>query len=504
MPWSPEPPEEGANRTESSKPLPTQGPPPSAKGSIRKTSIPHWLKTLLHHLRIAFDAWKEDRKQTPPPLPKGRDVEFLPAVLEIQHAPPSPIGRAIIWTLMLCFTVAVIWAALGHIDIVAVAKGRIVPGGYTKTIQSLESGIVTAIHVHNGQPVKQGDPLIELDPTVSAADRDRIQNQYRAVQVDIARLQALLNGRTQLKSSKDADPAYVAVQQQLLREQYREFQARLEAAKHIVAQRQAAILATEADIHRLEQIVPIVSHRAESFRQLYAEGHGSRLEADETERERIEQVQQLAAARQRLIQEQAALVEAEQNLEATIAEFHKTTQAQLAELETQSQALRQELVKATHTDQRQRLAAPVNGTVQQLTVHTIGGVVTPAQPLLVIVPDQDRLEVEAWVENQDVGFVDPGQSVEIKVDAFPFTRYGIIDGEILSLAKDSMLVENIGYVYAARVAMARTTIRVENGREVNLTPGMDVAVEIKTGQRRLIEFLLSPVLKALEETGRER
>ena len=187
-----------------------------------------------------------------------------------------------------------------------------------------------------------------------------------------------------------------------------------------------------------------------------------------------------------------------------MAEFHKTTQSQLAEIETSAQALRHELVKATHADQRQRLTAPVDGTVQQLDVHTIGGVVTPAQPLMVIVPEENRLEVEAWVENKDIGFVDAGQSAEIKVDAFPFTRYGIIDGEIVSLSKDSMLIEEVGYVYAARVKMAKTIMQVENGRIVNLSPGMDVAVEIKTGKRRLIEFLLSPVLKAVGESGRER
>lgn len=465
---------------------------------------PNWLRTFFHHLRVALDAWREDRKQKAPPLPQGREVEFLPAVLEIQHAPPSPIGRAITWTLMIGFTVGVLWACFGKIDIVAVAKGRIVPGGHTKTIQPLESGIVTVIHVHNGQPVKQGDVLIELDPTVSAADRDRIQNEYRAAQVDIARLRALMRNRETLAPPKDAEPEYVVLQQRLLREQLHEFQSRLEAAKRIVAQRQASIKGIEADLSRLEQIIPIVTHRAESFRRLYAEGHGSQLEADETERERIEQVQQFEAGKQRLIQEQAALSEAEQNQAVTVAEFHKTTQAQLAELETQTRTLRQELVKATHTDQRQRLTAPVDGTVQQLEVHTVGGVVTPAQPLMAIVPGQDRLEVEAWVANQDIGFVAPGQNAEIKVDAFPFTRYGAIDGKIVSLAKDSMLIEDVGYVYAARVSMAKTHIRVENGRIVELTPGMDVAVEIRTGERRLIEFLLSPVLKALKESGRER
>ncbi len=470
----------------------------------RRFGPPGWARTFFRHLAVIRDAWRAERAEKNPLVPRGREVEFLPAVLEIQHAPPSPIGRAIAWTIVLLFTAAVVWAGVGKIDIVAVARGRIVPGGYTKTIQPLESGIVTVIHVHNGQPVKRGDVLIELDPTVSGADRERIGNDYRAAQTDVARLQALMRGSETLAPPEDADPAYVALQQRLLRDQLGEFRARLAAADGNVAQRRSAIEAIKADLSRLEQIVPIVTRRAESFRDLYTQGHGSRLEADETERERIERVQELAAGRERLAQEGSALAEAEKNREAIGAEFHKTIQSQLAEIETRAQALRQELVKATHADQRQRLVAPVDGTVQQLAVHTVGGVVTPAQPLMVVVPDEDRLEVEAWVENKDIGFVDAGQLAEIKVDAFPFTRYGIIDGEIVSLSKDSILIEEVGYVYAARVKMAKTEMPVENGKIVNLSPGMDVAVEIKTGERRLIEFLLSPVLKAVGESGRER
>lgn len=470
----------------------------------RRFGLPGWLRTCFRHLAVIRDAWRADRAAKTPLVPQGREVEFLPAVLEIQHAPPSPIGRAIAWTIVLLFTAAVVWAGVGKIDIVAVARGRIVPGGHTKTVQPLESGIVTVIHVRNGQTVKRGDVLIELDPTVSGADRERIDNDYRAAQTDVARLKALMLGGETLAPPEGADPAYVALQQRLLRDQLGEFRARLAAAAGNVAQRRSAGEAIKADLSRLEQIVPIVTRRAESFRDLYTQGHGSRLEADETERERIERVQELAAGRERLAQEGSAQAEAEKNREAIGAEFHKTIQSQLAEIETRAQALRQELIKATHADQRQRLVAPVDGTVQQLAVHTVGGVVTPAQPLMVVVPDEDRLEVEAWVENKDVGFVDAGQLAEIKVDAFPFTRYGLIDGEIVTLSKDSILIEEVGYVYAARVKMAKTEIPVENGRTVNLSPGMDVAVEIKTGERRLIEFLLSPVLKAVGESGRER
>ena len=241
-------------------------------------------------------------------------------------------------------------------------------------------------------------------------------------------------------------------------------------------------------ILRLVQVVPIVTERAQAYKTLKDGGHASLLEYTETERERIERVQELAGARQRLTLERAAIAEARSNLQAITAEFAKLTRTELAQAETRALALSKELVKATHTGQRQRLTAPVDGTVQQLAVHTVGGVVTPAQPLLVVVPDEDQLEVEAWVENKDIGFVDAGQPVEIKVDAFPFTRYGMIEGEVVTLSKDAVQLEDVGYVFAARARMDKAQIAVENGKVVNLTPGMTVAVEIRTGEKRLIEY----------------
>ena len=463
-----------------------------------------WLGGIGRHWEVWRSAWREE--QTAPRLagPQGQEVEFLPAVLEIQLAPPSPLGRIISWTILALFTVAIVWASFGKIDIVAVARGRIIAGGHTKTVQPLESGVVTAIHVRDGQKVKKGELLLELDPTLTGADRERLTQEDQVALVETARLRALLTGSNTMGEVPGVSAELVARQGRLLQDQLNEHQARLAAGERIVEQRQAALQAAQADILRLEQVVPIVSERAQAYKTLKDGGHASLLEYTETERERIERVQELAGARQRLTLEAAAFAEAQNNLQAITAEFARLTRTELAQAETRALALSKELVKATHTDQRQRLTAPVDGTVQQLAVHTVGGVVTPAQPLLVVVPDEDQLEVEAWVENKDIGFVDAGQKVEIKVDAFPFTRYGMIEGEVVTLSEDAVQLEDVGYVFAARARMDKAVMNVENGKVVNLSPGMNVAVEIRTGERRLIEYLLSPVLKAVGESGRER
>ncbi|MGI9303854.1 MAG: HlyD family type I secretion periplasmic adaptor subunit, partial [Gammaproteobacteria bacterium] len=198
-----------------------------------------------------------------------------------------------------------------------------------------------------------------------------------------------------------------------------------------------------------------------------------------------------------------AIKQAQAQKETVEAEFRKSILAEQAEIESRLSALRHERIKAeTRTGLRQ-LRAPIGGVVQQLAVHTVGGVVTPAQALMVIVPSENRLEVEAYIQNKDIGFIEEAQAAEVKVDAFPFTKYGTIDAEIVNVSNDAVENENLGWVFLSRVAMNDSTILVGN-RQVNLTPGMSVSVEVKTGKRRIIEFFLSPLLRYKQESIKER
>ncbi len=432
-----------------------------------------------------------------------RELEFLPAALEMQESPPSPVGRAVVWTIACVFTASILWACFGTIDMVAVARGKLIPSDYSKVIQPLESGIVRAIHVRDGQEVKADEVLIELDPTTSGAEHERQVKEHAAARVQIARLRALLEGKQALVAPAGADPAFVVLQQQMLRDQASEYESRVEAARLLIVQRRAAMAGTQADIERLEATVPMLTERAEAFKTLFAGGFVARMQYLEIEEQRITRVQALAMQRERLLQDRAALAEATKQLHALESEFKKSRLGELAEWETRATSLAQEVVKAAQRSDIQRLTAPVDGIVQQLTVHTLGGVVTPAQPLLVVVPRDQPLEVEAWVENKDVGFVAPGQRVEVKLDTFPFTRYGTIPGRITVVSQDAVQVEKVGLVYAARASLDRAQIQVD-GQAVPLLAGMSASVEIKTGERRLIEFFLSPFARHAREALRER
>ncbi len=457
----------------------------------------------IRHLQIWRIAWQYENSQPEKKTRKKHELEFLPAVLEIQETPASPLGRTIGAVILLLFVLAIIWASFGKIDIVAVAQGKIIPSDHSKVIQPLDTGVISVIHVDEGQQVKQGDVLIELDDTIMDAEHDRVTNERLAAEMQASRLRALLNGKAQLIAPQGISEPQLVMQKKLLQEQRDEYRARVESARLTIEQRKAAVGITHENIKHLTESVQLLKERAEAIKEMLDKNFISRIKYLEIQELYLEKSQELAANQKQQPLDQAALSEAKTNYQAMKAEFNKTIRTELANAETRARSLSQESIKTASRSGHQRITAPIDGIVQQLAVHTIGGVVTPAQQLMIIVPKDDQLEIEAWVENKDIGFVDAGQRAEIKVEAFPFTRYGVIDGQIQHLSQDSVALENIGYVYTARVSMEKSVINVGN-KIVNLSPGMTVSVEIKTGKRRLIEFFLSPLLRGIQETAHER
>lgn len=432
------------------------------------------------------------------------ELEFLPAALEIQESPPSPLGRIVAATVCAVLLAGALWATLGTIDIVVVAHGKAIPPGLSKVVQPLEAGIVRAIHVRDGQAVRRGEVLIELDSTTTRAEHERLLNEYLSAQVAAARLRALVTGATHLMLPAGADSTVVRLQQQMLDQQRAEQQSRLDAARMVIAQRKAAIEATRAEVERWEQSGRIAEQTADLYKGLVAEQAVPLVQYLGAEQTRIDAVQNLAAERQKFVQDTAALAEAERQYQTTVSEFMRTRLGELTEQETKAASLRQEVVKAAQQAIIQRLAAPIDGVVQQLAVHTLGGVVTPAQQLMVVVPNGPPLEIDATVDNQDIGFVNAGQRVQVKVDTFPYTRYGTLGGVVKTVSRDAVPQDKTDkLVYAIKVALDRATVRVAD-QNVALSPGMTVTVDIMTGRRRLIEFFLSPILKYQRESARER
>ncbi len=467
-----------------------------------KITQKYWQR-LHRYFQLWHIAWQAREPSVNKKTAKGKELEFLPAVLEIEETPASPLGRTMALVIILLFVLAVAWAALGKIDIIAVAQGKIIPSSHSKTIQPLEAGVINRIYVDEDQVVNQGDPLVDMDSTSSRADTGRLENELKAAQIEAARLHALLAGRSEFKAPDGVSKPIILLQGRLLKDQLHEHRARMASARLLVKERRAAMEMAQVNIKNMKESVALLEERSHAVHEMLAKKYASRMKYLEIEQQRLEKVQVLAAEKKKRQQAKAALDEAKKQLETTRSEFYKTSRKQLSDAQNRIRSKRQELVKARNRTTWQHLVSPIDGIVQQLAVHTVGGVVTPAQQLMIVVPREDKLEIEAWVQNKDIGFVNPGQDVEIKVEAFPFTRYGLIAGKVVSLSKDAVPLKDVGYVYAARVSMARTSMNVGN-KVIELSPGMNVSVEVKTGKRRVLEFILSPLLRGIQETAHER
>ncbi|MBN8779578.1 MULTISPECIES: HlyD family type I secretion periplasmic adaptor subunit [unclassified Thiobacillus] len=457
--------------------------------------------------KIFRHAWSQ-RKETDAPLLHPHEAQFLPAALALRDTPVHPAPRIALWLIMGFALIALLWAVFGRIDVVATAIGKIIPNDRTKVIQPMETAVVKAIHVRDGQEVEAGQVLIDLDATTAAADTERLSNEARDSRLEALRAQALLaalaNGTPpRLKPLAGADAEHLLAEQSQATGQYQEYQARQLQLQAELNRRRAELETTQDQVVKLEQTAPIARQRAMDYQKLVKENFVSQHGYLEREQARIEQEQDLAASRSKVAETRAALMEAQRQQATLAAETRRQLLDQLNLASQKAASLEQELIKAEQRSRLMRLAAPVAGTVQQLAVTTIGGVVTPAQPLMVVVPKDNVLEVEAMLPNKDIGFVNPGQDAEVKVETFPFTKYGTLHGTVTQVSSDAIQDEKLGLIYSTRVKLARDTLQVEN-KTVRLTPGMAVTVEVKTGTRRVIEYFLSPLLQTTSESLRER
>lgn len=459
------------------------------------------------YAKVFHHAWSK-RKETDAPSLHAHEAQFLPAALALRDTPLHPAPRIALWLIMAFALIVVLWAAFGRIDVVATAVGKIIPNDRTKVIQPVETSVVKAIYVHDGQMVKAGQVLIELDATTTTADSERLRNEVQTARLEALRTQALLaaldKGAPPVLTAQDGvDADRLLDEQGQASGQYQEYRARQLQLQAEITRRRAEMQATQAQVVKLEQTVPIARQRAQDYQKLVRENFMSQHGYLEREQLRIEQEQDLASNRGKLAEIRAALVETQQQQATLAAETRRQLLDQHNLAAQKAASLEQELVKADQRGRLMHMTAPVVGTVQQLAVHTVGGVVTPAQSLMVIVPMENVLEVEAMLPNKDIGFVNPGQEAEVKVETFPFTRYGTLHGTITQVSSDAIQDDKLGLIYSTRVKLARDTIQVEN-KKVRLSPGMAVTVEVKTGTRRVIEYILSPLMQVSSESLRER
>ncbi|MDO6613030.1 HlyD family type I secretion periplasmic adaptor subunit [Shewanella sp. 1_MG-2023] len=464
---------------------------------------------------ILKDAWQNRDKLGE--SNNSRDLAaFLPAALEIQETPPNPLARKLGWSLLVLLVIGIIWACLGEVNIVASAEGKIIPSSKVKQIQPLEKAVVKNILVREGQFVHHGEALIELDSTSTAADENRLTSELHSAKLSLAGSQALLSMLAKditmkgIDSStvifpdvKNASPIEIDLHRRLLWQQWLQYLAQWQTLKSNLLQTQAEQAGSGEVIAKLEKILPIITKRASKMKGLHSQNYASENDYLALEQERIQFTHDLAAERQRYKQLEASEAEVRQQFHTLKAQTSVTELTKTHQLQQQISSLQEELAKAVDRNRKQILYAPVSGQVQELSIGTVGGVVTEAQQLMLIVPDEVQLDVEVFLENKDIGFVREQMLAEIKIHTFPFTKYGVIDGEVISMSDDATVDEQRGLIYGMRLKMKQSTIMVE-GKEIKLMPGMAVTAEVQTGKRHIIEFFMAPLLRYRQESIRER
>jgi hemolysin D len=481
----------------------------------------------------------------PVPVPQGvprkttPHVEFLPAALEILDTPASPAGRAVAATISVALVAALVWSCIGRLDIVATAPGNVIPAGKSKLVQPLETGIVRSILVQDGDHVAAGQTLFELDAVVAKAERDRLAVEWRKQKLDAAGLRTLRDdlktgsGIASFAPPDDAQEINVEVERAQIAARRGEREAKLAGLRQQIAQKQAELETNKASIAKLTASIPLLAEKEDLRHRLLTNEFGNRLAWLDADQALIEAKNDLIVQQRHGPELQAAIAALQGQVDETQATYAHDVLSDLADAEQKAASLGEQYAQAAHKAELMVLRAPIDGTVQSLAVHTIGGVVTPAEAMLTVVPDDDDPKgggvlLEVQVENKDIGFVRPGQDVAVKVQTFEFTRYGLLHGHVLDVSRDRVgdkaptdpnkatsqssstpltqtekdaMAQGSGYV--AHVALDATHIAVD-GRDQRIEPGMAVTAEIKTGQRSVISYLLSPVMKYAHEGWRER
>ena len=437
---------------------------------------------------------------------KEQETEFLPAILEVTETPPSPTGRLVMWSILTLLVVGILWSVLGHINEVAVAPGKVIPTGQVKTIQVKNKSIVKEIHVKEGQHVEKGDTLVVMDPTSTDADYDSLNKRAAYYALDIQRLEAELNGTSfSPKSDPNLELKDITAEQSLYQSRVSQHRAEMEAAANAVNQKQAALNAERVNLNKYDEMLEIAREKERRLIELTKENAISEFQLFEQTSQRINYEKTAAAQLDLINRAEAELSEAQAKLSNLDAAYKKDVMASLVESRKQYYALTEESKKADENQRLSTVVAPCSGTVYNLAVHTEGGVVTDAQPLMVIVPDGVELEFEVWAENKDIGFIKEGQEAEVKVATFNFQKFGMLTAYVDEISADSNSDKSDPEKNKRfRLLLKLDENTLKENPDIHINPGMEVTAEIKIKEKRIIEFFLDPFRRYTHESLRER
>jgi len=440
------------------------------------------------------------------------EKDFHPHLLGILREPPSPMPRMLLGLLLLLLCLLVVWAFWGRLDIVARAEGKLIPQTRLKVVQPLEGGRVSEILVKEGERVTAGQPLILMDANLARSDTRKLEQELALAMLHRRRVQAELDGGALLALETDDRALFEQVHERFFANRVALTNARREQ-EAALEQSRAELEAALQVQHKLREVLPIYRAGEQAYETLAKSGNGAQMELMERRRIRIEAEQDLQAQNHRIKALKAEIERAETKLEAIDASYRQNLLKERGDYSRTIAQLEQDLDKQRYRNALLELKAPENGVVQDLAVSTEGSVVPSGTVLLSLVPNNEPLKAEVFVQNKDIGFIAPGQTAKIKLAAYSFQRYGMVDAEVEHISPDSLTNQDNNGEAAARSAQRvgyKAILRLKQqqlqnqGMSFDLRSGMQVSAEINTGSRSVVEYLLSPVQKTLSEAAHER
>ena len=438
---------------------------------------------------------------------REKETEFLPAILEVTETPPSPTGRLVMWTILLLVIVALAWSILGHINEVAVAAGKVIPTGQIKTVQVKNKGIVKEINVEEGQIVQEGDVLVVLDPTTTSADYDSLRKRAAYYKLDIQRLTAELTQQPFIpEEDPDLEPHDLAAEMALYQSRTSDYQTQRQSREDVIAQRVARLQATQASYEKYAEVLAIAQEKEARLEELSEQNAISQFQLLEQQRETIEYAKNAQAELDSINSIRAEIAEAQQNLANVDASYHKDIMTALVEAKKEYYSVTESIKKAEEDSRMAVIYAPISGRVYNLNIHTLGGIVTDAQPLMQIVPEDAKLEFEVYADNKDIGFIKVGQEAEVKVETFNFQKFGMYKAEVFEISADAANEPTDQQKHMKYKLLLDPTSNDINvyGQPAKLEVGMNVSAEIKIKEKRIIDFFLDPFRRYTSEALRER
>lgn len=418
--------------------------------------------------------------------------EFLPSALEIIETPPSPTGRITIWIIFALIMIAIVWSVVGKVDEVAIGRGKVIPYGKVKVIQTPEDGVILDLLVEEGDIVHKGQKLVELDSTLSEIEYKTSKKRYENLNIEIDILEKELSGETvdiDELMKKGVDRGFLLTLMELREQNRISLENNEKTISHEIAEAHSNHGAIEVEKKIIEKKIDMLREEVDIMTPLYEANSISKVEYQKKCDELTLEKEELSGIEQQLINTSEKIEKAKQSLLNLSEEYKKELLSNIVQKQQEIIEAEASLDKSRKVMDMNYIHSPVDGKINGLGDNAIGSVVQATTPIMTIVPKNTPMIIEASILNKDIGFVNEGQMADIKVDTFPFQKYGVIEGEIVFISPDAYQDESLGEVYKIKVRPLKTTFDI-NGKIMEISPGMTTTVEVKVGRRRIIEFFL--------------